>query len=588
MKGLEAILQKSDNVLHGIPAAPGFFIGSVYKYEKEKIAVNGGAVADTTEALTNFREALAKSKHEMTKIFNLAKEKMGETRATIFEAQLMILDDPHLIDSIEKRIEDEKLVPEYIVNDVIGKYQEMMILSSEPYMKERAHDIEDIKNRIIRNLQKKRWKSKITTDVVVLSSTLTPADTILFSKSSVRGYITERGGLTSHAAIIARSLNIPAVVGVHEATDHIKKGDQVIVDGFYGYVFVNPTNTQLTFYREKIDHLEQINRKLEELKDKPAETTDGKRLQLQANVDVTDELALVQSHGANGIGLYRTEQLIEELGEFPDEEQQYKTYCQLSQRIYPDTAIIRAFDVGGDKVRLFTHEEANPFLGLRGIRFLLENDYLFRSQIRAILRASTNKNIKFMIPMISTILEIRETKKLIEICKDELRREGKSFDEKLPIGIMIEVPSAALMAGDFAEEADFLSIGTNDLIQYIMAVDRGNDLVQNLYQEFSPAVLRTLDYIVKRAKEKNVSVSICGEMAADNLAVPFLVGIGLDSLSVSPSMLYSIKRTIRSISYEKARELAEEMLQMRTEKETTDRMRRFFDEEHIERTRYIL
>ena len=588
MKGLKEIIKHANNYLTGIAAAPGLTIGKAYVFTKEVLEINQNGITEIEEAVSLFYEALEKSQKELRKVFSFAKEKMGEIRASIFEAHLMILDDPVLIESIVKRIKHEKKFPEFIVDDEISKYQKLMFGASEHYMKERALDIEDIKNRIIRNLQKKRWQSKIPHNAVVVSENLTPADTLLFTKSHTLGYITDHGGLTSHAAIIARSLNLPAVVGTHNATEKIKNDDLIIVDGFHGFIFINPDEHQVTFFTEKIDHLLKINRELQGLKDKSAVTLDGRTIHLFANVDVTGEVDLVNAGGAKGIGLFRTEQIIEELGEFPDEGEQVKIYANLANRIYPETVTIRAFDIGGDKVKQFDLQESNPFLGLRGVRLLLENELLFKIQIRAVLQASIHKNLLFMIPMISTLQEIKKVKTLIETCKAELLLEKIPFDKHLKMGIMIEVPSAAVMAKEYAAEVDFLSIGTNDLIQYLMAVDRGNDYVSDLYQEFHPSVIRTLAHIVSEAKKAKVTVSICGEMAADTLAVPLLVGLGLDSLSVSPSAVPSVKRTIRSLHFSKAKKLAEECLQLSSEEEIIKTIEKFFKDNLIKRTRNIL
>lgn len=588
MRGLKKIIEHSDNIIFGLAAAPGLEIGQAFIYSKESINIKDSLIQDVEEAVHNFNDALKQSKKELLKIFNFAKDKMGETRAAIFEAQLMILDDPVLISNIISRIEKEKRLPEFIVNHEISKYQQLMIMSSESYLKERAMDIEDIKNRIIRNLQKKTWASKIVKDAIVVSENLTPADAILFTKSNARAYITDRGGLTSHAAIIARSLDLPAVVGTHNGTQKIKADDVLIVDGFHGIVIVNPTDEQLEYFRNKIERLHQIDENLRELKDKPAITMDGKEIVLMANVDVTGEIDSLITNGGKGVGLFRTEQIIEELGEIPDEETQEKIYSNLSHRIYPDTVTIRAFDIGGDKVKQLHMKESNPFLGLRGIRFLLENEDLFTAQVKAVLRASTNKNIQFMIPMVSTLHEIVRAKEIIAECKKELKRDGIQFDKDLKIGIMVEVPSAALMAKEFADYVDFFSIGTNDLIQFLMAVDRGNDIVSELYQEFHPAILRTIRHIVTEGKKSGISISICGEMAADTLAVPILVGLGLDCLSVSPSAIPSIKRTIRGIYFASAEQLAERCLKLSSEKEVAAEVEKYFHENKIERTRNII
>ncbi len=588
MKSFRQIFIEAENKISGIAAAPGIVIGKAFLFMKEKIDVNRGEITDIEEAKRNLEEALSKSRKELNKILGIAREKMGDERAAIFEAQIMILDDPVLIENIQKRIEDERRQPEYIVDDEISKYQDLMMISHETYMKERAHDIEDIKNRIVRNLQKKRWQSRIKHDVVVVSDSLTPADTILLSRSNVQGFITDHGGLTSHAAIVSRSLNIPAVVGTHNATLHIRDDEDIIVDGFHGYIIINPNEEQVEFFNQKLEKLKQLQKELEELKDKPAVTTDGKKITLQANVDVSGEIDLVVTSGAEGIGLYRTEQILEELGEFPSEDEQTRIYTNLSSRIYPETFTIRVFDIGGDKFKLLDYKEPNPFLGLRGIRLLLENQGIFRTQIKAILRASVNKNIQVMLPMVSTIKEIRRAKELINECREELKKDKVSYDKDMQIGIMVEVPTAALMAKEFAAEVDFLSIGTNDLIQYLMAVDRGNDLVADLFQEFSPAVVRTIHHIVHEAKKSHKRVSLCGEMAADTLAIPLLVGLGLESLSMSPSTIAYAKRIIRSCSMENLEKLAEDCLTYVTQEDVLARIEKFFKENQITRTRNII
>ena len=588
MKSFKDIYKNSENKIAGIAAAPGIVIGQVYLFAKEKLDISKAPITDIEEAVNNFHEALRQSKKELNKIFGIAREKMDEVRAAIFEAQVMILDDPILIENIESRISKEKIQPEFIVADEISKYQELMIISHESYMKERAHDIEDIKHRIIRNLQKRRWQSKIEKNLIVVSESLTPADTLLLSRREALGFVTDHGGLTSHAAIISRSLNIPAVVGTHDATKHIKDGDTIIVDGFHGYIIIHPTEVQINFFTEKQKKLIEIQKGLEELRDEPCVTLDGKEIKLEANVDVTGEIDVVLTCNASGIGLYRSEQILNELGAFPDEEEQTIIYSKLASRMYPKLVTIRAFDIGGDKYRIGEYKEPNPFLGLRGVRFLLDNETLFRTQIRAVLRASENKNIRLMIPMISTLEEVWRSLDIIHECKSDLKREKLKFDNQLKVGIMVEVPSAAVMAKEYAEEVDFLSIGTNDLIQYMMAVDRGNDLVSNLYQEFSPVVIRTIDHIVKAAKQSKIKVSICGEMAADTLAIPLLVGLGLDSLSMSPSTILYAKRIIRNFEFKKAKILAEECLLCKTEIDIQKKVKKFFDENNITRTRNII
>ncbi len=337
-----------------------------------------------------------------------------------------------------------------------------------------------------------------------------------------------------------------------------------------------------------MNHLQDLQKQLDEFKDKKAVTKDGREIKVSANVDVTGEIDIVVTSGAQGIGLYRTEQILDELGEFPTEEEQVRIYSNLASRVYPETLTIRAFDIGGDKFKFSDFVEPNPFLGLRGVRLLLDNIPLFKNQIRAILRASASRNIQFMIPMVTTVNEIRETKKIIDECKSELRNEKISFDKNMQVGIMVEVPATAVMAEIFAKEVDFFSIGTNDLIQYLMAVDRGNDLVSSLYQEFNPTVVRTLDHIIKEARKAGKKVSICGEMAADTLAIPLLVGLGIDALSMSPATIPYAKRIIRHFNLKDAKELAKKCLKASTEEEVLTIIEKFFKDQSITRTRQII
>lgn len=564
------------NILKGIAAAPGITISPAFPFVKEREEISPEDITDVDEAIESLDAALEKSKKELRKIFALATDKIGEKRAAIFEAQIMILDDPVLIANIKSRIKKEKKLPEFIVDDEISKYQKIMNNSNEMYMKERSHDIEDIKNRIIRNLKKKKWKSRITSDVIVVSANISPSDTVLFARVNVKGYVTDFGGLTSHAAIVARSLNIPAVVGLHEATRRISEGDTLIVDGFHGEVVINPTDEQIKYYKKKIGELLRHSKQLLKLKDLPCVTLDGKEVKLMANLDISEEMDLIISSGSKGIGLVRTEQLFEEYESFPDEEEQLAVYSQILSKINDEEVIIRTWDIGGDKVLPVDLKEPNPFLGWRGIRLLLDNRNLFKTQLRAILRASKDKNVKVMLPMIASIAEVRKSKAIVEECKKELRSEGREFNEKIKIGIMIEIPSAAVLTREFADETDFISIGTNDLIQYLLAVDRGNDNVSAQYQEFHPAVIRTLQHIIGEGKKAGAEVSMCGEMAADLIAVPLLVGMGLEVLSLSPSNIPLVKKIIRNLNYSELRQLADECLTMKTEKEINARLHNFF------------
>ncbi len=573
------MLKSSSNILSGIAAAPGFAYSECYVYKKENLEITKQQITDYEESKQALLDALQKSKKELLKIFSLAVDKLGENRAAIFEAQIMILDDPILVGNVLQRMKDEMLNPEYIVYDEITKYQEIMNLSNELYMKERSLDLEDIKNRIIKNLQNKRWLSKIVGDVIIVTDTLTPADTVLFAKAKVKAFVTDFGGLTSHAAILARSLNIPAVVGLHDATKKIIHGESINVDGFNGLVLLNPNPKQITFYTKKIEQLSFVTSELEKSAYIPAKTLDDKKIEIIGNLDLIEEMELMKKNGAEGIGLVRTEQLFIESMGFPDENEQYLRYTDIAQKSYPYDVVIRLFDIGGDKVLPVDVQEPNPFLGWRGIRFLLDNPELLKTQIFAVQRANQLNNVKLLIPMVSSINEIRKVKAIVDECFETLLKDGIINLQKVKIGTMIEIPSAAVMTEEFAEEVDFLSIGTNDLIQFLLAVDRGNDIISSLYQEFHPAVIKTLNFIIKTAKSMNkkIKVSLCGEMAADTLATPLLIGLGLESFSVSPAVIPHLKQVVLNLNFSQTKELAEECLKLKTEEEINSVLQGFFN-----------
>ncbi len=562
-------------ILEGVAAAPGITIGEAYYFDKKVFKAEKTVIDDADEAIRQFREALEKSKKELQKILDLALEKLGKDRAVIFEAQIMILDDPVLIETIETRIREEKLAPAYIVDDEISKYEKMMNSSDDPYMKERAHDVHDIKNRIIRNIRKEKWKSKVPFDKIIVAESLTPSDTVLFSKRHAKAFVTDFGGLTSHTAILARSLNIPAVVGVHDASIEIKDGDKLIVDGFYGRVYVNPDEETLRKFERKIEKLKRLEEEFREIVKGKSETADGKATQVMGNLDVLEELKFMVENNADGIGLVRTEQLFADEGFLPDEEKQFEVYKKIAEACPNSEVVIRVFDVGGDKVLPVDVKESNPFLGWRGIRFLLDNKTHFKEQLRAVLRASAYGRVKILIPMVSAIEEIRETLRIIDECKNELRGKNIPFDEQIKIGTMIEVPSAAVLVDKFAEYVDFFSLGTNDLVQYLLAVDRTNEIVSELYQEFHPAVIHTIAFVQRHAERAGIDVTICGEMAADTLAVPLLVGLGIKSLSVSAVSIPYVKRIIKNIKFSDAQELANECLQKNTHAEIAEELNAF-------------
>ncbi len=566
---------KTTKTLTGVAAAPGITIGKAYYFDKKIFKAEKTEIENEEEAIEQFRSALEKSKKELKKILDLALEKLGKDRAIIFEAQIMILDDPILIETIETRIREEKLAPAFIVDDEISKYEKMMNSSDDPYMKERAHDVHDIKNRIIRNIRKEKWKSKVPFDRIIVAESLTPSDTVLFSKRRAKAFVTDFGGLTSHTAILARSLNIPAVVGVRDASLIINDDDLLIVDGFTGKVFVNPDEKTLAKYEKKIEKLKILEEEFKTIIKAPSETLDGKKVRVMGNLDVLDELKFIVANNADGIGLVRTEQLFADEGFLPDEEKQFEVYKEIAEALNGKEAVIRVFDVGGDKVLPVDVKESNPFLGWRGIRFLLDNKNHFKQQLRAILRASAFGNVKILIPMVSEIEEIKATLEIINECKNELRADNTAFDENIKIGTMIEVPSAAVLIDKLSNYVDFFSLGTNDLIQYLLAVDRTNEIVSDLYQEFHPAVIHTISFVQRHAERAGIEVTICGEMAADTLAVPLLIGLGISNLSVSAVSIPYVKRIIRNVEYSDVKALADNCLQKETHDEISEEATKF-------------
>ncbi len=571
--------RKENIILEGVAAAPGIKMGEAYYFDKKVFRAVKLEIEDTEAALKQFHEALEKSKRELQKILDLAVDKLGKDRVLIFEAQIMILDDPVMIETIERRIEEEKMAPAYIVDDEISKYQDMMNQSDDPYMRERANDVEDIKNRIIRNLRREKWKSKVPENKIIVAESLTPSDTVLFAKRHAQAFVTDFGGLTSHTAILARSLNIPAVVGLHDATIEIVSGDFLIVDGFYGVVYVNPDEKIIEKYRRKIEKLHRVEEELKQITKEKITTTDGISISVLGNLDVEDELEYMITNNAEGIGLVRTEQLFSEHEFLPSEEVQFEYYLNIAEKMYPKDVVIRVFDVGGDKVLPIDVKESNPFLGWRGIRFLLDNKPQFEDQLKAILRASIRGNIKIMLPMVTAMDEVLDTISLLEKCKKDLRNAETPFDENIQLGIMVEVPAAAVLIPKLAKHIKFISLGTNDLIQYLLAVDRTNEIVSELYQEFHPSVVQTIKHIVDNAEKSGLDVTICGELAADTLATPLLVGLGLKALSVSAVSIPYIKRIVKNLSLKEASNLAEKALMADTHNEVAVLLKEF-EKEH--------
>jgi phosphoenolpyruvate-protein phosphotransferase (PTS system enzyme I) len=564
--GTGAAATAEEVVIHGLPASGGIVIGPVYVYEREKVFVTERTLAEDEidKELDLVRLAIDRADEELQTIESFAKSQVGEDAAVIFETQRLMLRDPELMKALQRRIRTERKNADFLIHQEMQKYIALLAASGDEYLRQRIEDLDEVGQRILRGLQEKRLFSGIEGRHIIVADNLTPADTILFTRDSILGYATDLGGITSHAAILARSLKLPAVVGLQSMTETVRTDDLAILDGQRGVVIVNPTREHLEEYEGKIERIRSLEDSLKGLADQPGVTPDGKSIELSANAEFVNEVEYIFAQGANGIGLYRTEHLYILKGDFPYEQEQYIAYSSIAHMMYPQPVIFRTFDIGGDKFLDAYAKEDNPFLGWRGIRLMLDKPEVFRHQLRAVLRASVMKNVRLMFPMISGLAELREAMKHYNAAREELRNEGIPFDEHMQVGIMIEVPSSVMIADDLAKETDFFSIGTNDLVQYLLAVDRNNILISDMYQEFHPSVLKAVKQIIDTGHANGIWVGMCGEMAGKPLATSLLLGLGLDEFSVVPSVIPEIKEIIRGTTIAEARELAEAALRQKT------------------------
>jgi len=560
-------------LLKGIPAAPGLIVGKAFCLGSEDMQVQKRAISESQvpKEVTRFKEALIKTRAEILDIQKKISREMGVRHAQIFNAHLLVLEDRTLIEGVITRLKKERFCIEYIFLEVLKKYIKTFSHIDDPYLRERLSDIEDVGKRILRNLRgiRRDILTNLKEKLIIVAYDLSPSDTASMHKEKVIGFITDIGGKTSHTAIMAKALEIPAVVGLEEATAKIETGDNIIVDGTRGEVLVNPDRATLDKYKLQSEKLVRQELVLLKLRDLPAETPDGREVQLAANIELPEELASVVAHGARGIGLYRTEYFYMNRMDLPTEEEHFEAYKKVSQQVEPYSVVIRTLDLGGDKFlsQLDIPQEMNPYLGWRAIRFCLARPEIFKVQLRAILRASAYGKLKLMYPMISGIEELRQANRMLEQVKEELRRRKIPFDEDIEVGAMIEIPSAALTCDILAKEADFFSIGTNDLIQYSIAVDRVNEKIAYLYEPAHPAVLRLIKNVIDSGHKENVWVGMCGEMASEPAFALLLLGLGLDEFSVSPAAVPGIKRVIRSVTLKQAKDMAHKALTLTTGKE---------------------
>ncbi|MDW8220783.1 MAG: phosphoenolpyruvate--protein phosphotransferase [Bacteroidota bacterium] len=553
----------------GIPASPGIIIGTAVTFAVEPITIHTNPIEpeQIQAEIERFLHAVQECTADLHRTIAMANEE-APVVAPILEAQLFMLNDPAVCAMVSNLIQQRLYSADHAIQETFDSQQALMLHTSDPYLRERATDIENVKQRLLNFLAHRNISiPTIHNDSIVISESITPSDVMLFRKQGMKAFATELSGITSHAAILARSVGIPAVVGLANVCKRIHTGTQLIIDGFAGIVITHPQPETLEHYRQRQQELEHKARILGKYATLPSQTLDGHKVALLANADTPEDIELARTSGAEGIGLVRTELQLLERQLVPTEHEQEQFYRELAERAYPLHITLRAFDIGSDKSFGLISNEPNPALGLRGLRFLLKHRAIFTAQIRAVLRASCHRNVRFMLPMITTVQEFHKALSIIEACKTTLRDAGEDFDNALPVGAMIETPAAALIAHELGALADFFSIGTNDLTQYTLAADRMNAHLTPIYDTFHPAILRLLRTIIEAAHAHNIPVAVCGEFAAHAAATELLVGMGISELSVAHTSLLDVKKRIRGMRFSTAHALANHALTLATSSE---------------------
>lgn len=577
--------EQEERILKGIAASPGVAHGPAFLFLRKEFEVPSYQIPEDRreEEVARFELGLLETRKQISLIRAEIAEKLGEDEAQIFDAHLLVLEDRALIEETIREVVDTGFNIEYCFQRVATRYIDAFSNIDDDYIKERVSDIRDVSRRLLHNLMGRSDSSmgRLSEQTIIVADDVTPSDSASLERSRVLALVTDQGSRTSHAVIMARSISVPAVVGLHDITGQISTGDHLLVDGYDGVVIINPTEQSLYRYGQISVQRQNIQRLFLKVRDMPAQTRDGHTLTIRINADGYEDAGVLRTSGGNGVGLFRTEGLFLRSSGFPDEEEQYRAYRRVVEAVDPGPVVIRTLDLGGDKIPRsgFVHyEEANPFLGYRALRYCLEHQGVFRDQLRAILRASAHGDVRVMYPMVTNLAELLEANRLLESCKTDLKKRGQAFRDDLPVGCMIEVPAAALIADQLARHCVFFSVGTNDLIQYLMAVDRLNDRIAHLYDPAHPAVLRTLANLVEVKERQGIHLSVCGEMAAEGAYALLLYGLGVDELSVVPSAVPELKYLVRNMVLSDAKALAKELLEAGEPAETVRRLQAFYRE----------
>lgn len=564
--------------MKGIGTSPGIALGNILVYKEPEITINKKQIQDIDEEIDRLEKAIKTGMKQIEKLYEKTLNNVGKEEAEIFNAHKMMIEDPEFIGDVKETIKSQEVNAEWAVKNVADKFIKIFENIEDEYLRERALDLKDVSNRLLRILLDIETMDlgSLEEECIIVAEDLTPSDTAQMNKEMVIGFVTELGGKTSHTSIMARTLEIPAISGLKDITNEVKNGDFVIIDGKEGLVLLNPSEEEIKTYEQKKKDYQEFKLKLKDMKGKESISKDGVKVEIAANIGTPKDVDKVIENDGEGIGLYRTEFLYMDSKTLPTEEEQFEAYKIVAERLEGKPVVIRTLDVGGDKdiPYLDLPEEMNPFLGYRAIRLCLDRTDMFKTQLRALLRASAFGNIKIMFPMISNIKEIRDAKKILEEAKEELRKENTPFNEDIEVGIMVEIPAVAVHSDIFAKEVDFFSIGTNDLIQYTLAVDRGNQDISYLYNQYHPAVLKLIKMTIENGHKEGIWVGMCGEAAGDEKLIPLLLGMGLDEFSMSSSSILRARWIINNTSKSEIESMLDEILSL----PTAEDVEKFIDE----------